>query len=174
MSRPWDAVRRTIRPEAALTVGLGAALIGLLWWRDELPAPTVEDPPPLLVEVDGASIGAERSDAGPFWTIDADAMTITVTNTRTTVQDVVVSFDLLDGPCGRRGELTVTEVASGDRWRSMIPTAGTLDVRMDPIEVPPMSSVEIRAESDASPCPPIGDDPRSILFQVFDLQASPV
>jgi hypothetical protein len=174
VARRWDALRGTIRPEAALTIGLAVVLVGTLWWRDELPVPATPEPPPVSIDVDGASIGPEQNDAGRFWTIDAEAMTVTVTNTTTTTQDVTVSFRVRDAPCGRRGQVTVTEATTGGRWQSSIPTDGLLDVRLDPIEIPPLSSVEVRTESDVAPCPPVGGDPRSILFQVFDLQAAPV
>lgn len=174
VARRWDALRGTIRPEAALTIGLAVVLVGTLWWRDELPVPATPAPPPVSIDVDGASIGPEQNDAGRFWTIDAEAMTVTVTNTTTTTQDVTVSFRVRDAPCGRGGQVTVTEATSGGRWQSSIPADGLLEVRLDPIEIPPLSSVAVRTESDVAPCPPVGDDPRSILFQVFDLQAAPV
>jgi len=156
--------------DAAATVVLAGALIVGLFVRDELPAPPTPTPPRFVLDMSGASIGGEVSDAGPFWTIDAAAAFITIVNTSTAPAAAVLSMRLADGPCSAGNVV----MFSGPGFERAVKIPPGVDASLDlpTVEVPALGQTMIELDASGPPCGPVGADPRSIYFQVFTLAAT--
>ncbi len=154
----------------ALTVGLGVVLLGSLAVRDELPIPPTPTPTPIVIAVDGASIGSETADGAPFWTIDASAATISIGNTTAVPINAVLRFLAVDGPCGEGGTITLEGVGSPQEIE--LEPGGATDVQVPDVSVGPLDAVTVTLTPDGPACDPVGDDPRSIHFQLLAVEAS--
>ena len=149
---------------------LAAALLFALAIRDDFtPSPT-PTAPQFVVEVAGASVGSEINESGVFWTIDEPSASITVTNTTGEDAASVVRFRLVDGPCGR-GQSVELESAAGPETVH-IPPGGSADVVLDGIALGSFGETLIGLEPTAPACTPFATDPRSIAFQIFELDAA--
>jgi hypothetical protein len=156
--------------DAALTVALGIVLSSLLLIQDELPAPKTPLPPPVIAEVEGASIGVETAPAGTFWTIDRSQASIVIANTTDQAVSVTLSARVFDGPCAEGRRITM----DGDTSPRIIVVDPGQDAVIEAtnIALSPFGRAEITLTSGDKRCGPLPNDPRSIAFQVFDLIVS--
>lgn len=158
------------RPDAVATTGLALALLFALVTRDDFRPPPTPVAPQFVLEVTGASIGSETSERGTFWTIDARAASVTVSNTKGEDASARVRFLLVDGPCG--GGQSVEVDSSAFAGTVVIPPGGATEVLLDEVEITSFGKTEIMLESTSPACPPFATDPRSISFQIYELDAA--
>ena len=164
--RSWSGATASF---ALLTIGLGVVLLGSLVFRDELPVPPTPAPPAVLIDVVGASIGPEVSDNGTFWTIDSSPAAVRLSNTTGSPRSVELRARFVDGPCGNGA---VIEHAVGDTTRTArLERFGSVDVSLGTIDLGALRTVTVSLTALHAPCAPIGGDPRSISFQIYDLRA---
>lgn len=155
---------------AALTIGLGAVLMGSLVFRDELPVPPTPDPPPVLIEVVGASIGPEVSDNGTFWTIDAAPAAVRLSNTSGSPKRVDLGARFVDGPCGNGAVIDYSVDQSTKTAR--LERFGSVDLDVEGIDLGALESVTVSLTPVGTACDPTDGDPRSIYFQIYDLHVT--
>lgn len=156
--------------DAAVTVVVAVALLIGLIARDELPTPPTPTPPLFVLDMDGASIGSESNSSGTFWSIDAATASITIVNTSSEMAEASVSLRLVDGPCGSGAVVSFRHPGIDRTVR--VPAGDAASVVLPAVEVPPLGRTEIDVETSGPPCDPVGADPRSIHFQVFELTAN--
>lgn len=161
---------RNVSAQGALTVGLGVVLLVSLAVRNGLPIPPTPALAPVIVDVDGASIGSEISDGGPFWTIDLPGATIRVGNTTASSITAVLRFLVVDGPCGRGG--TIILEGAGPAREIELEPGSAIDVEAPDLAVGALSAITVTLTPDGPACPPFGGDPRSIHFQLFAVDAA--
>ena len=160
---------RNVPGEAVIACVLSMFLLGWLAARDDFPVRQSPPLPAFLTDVDGASIGTEYGPSGAFWSIDQPTATITITNTAAVQASVMVSFTVLDGPCGTGQELSLT----GDAQRDIIVAPATATVvELGPATLGAFERFTVQATPLLPACGPFGDDPRSIAFQLHGLTAS--